>query len=1183
MAAAPRPPPPVPLQRAYARLLAGVADPRFLATAPRDPLIDPLRLIHPELEDFDFIMLPNPPGAVYSCTDHVLTLACALEQVNYVIPLPSLPKTAVGVRDKLVSVAGSSDKPLLASFPIYLFMQSHGRYYWQQLDVRSKVRADSAFIAFFPDLPVPHATVGFGDLDAGPNGLPSVWYSPLPPPNSRWHWRRTRDYVGLPVADSCNEGYCCLTCVFSRRVCFCTPVRRCDFVAVCHNYDPFGFGLCYVRDSQDGVTFRGFPFESLTLYVPKPVGSARFKIDPVFLPHDDTTHGPPQVVRTCIQGDNEFYIVQYRFGVSEAIRSIPSLFSSAMRGYAIPMMIIYGLYYLFIFLLNFTIAMDDSLSSYAAVYNYAYASRVDFSCRYHYLFGTSEQYEVCRERQVFKAFSLADLCSAIVYALAMRLPMLLLHIGLSNCLMFAVLVYQAYTTIIVTRSSYTDPLTTRPLGIPARAKFYRAWQSYVSNLGRDRLLTVVRTSWKKQMQIFQEANLVHLPPDFLQALWERAANEPAFAMPDPLPFPRLTVSPGCCSPIHYLVTGKGKNRVRHHWCKACRRVFIHHVIFVKGRLCSPDDLLTHHEYTRPFPDYGYLPLYSLAHSADQFVNLEFDPAFWFRLLKGQKIYPATAAGLQALTHHLHTIPADESLRGRCCGPFVSGVYVKCFTRGTLAFLQAICTRVGSQKECRPVDPRAFEALTLLAVMLIVGVDMNQILPETREEWFSHFDVPEKREKMLQAKAEIEDGMRDRSTIGGTVLRAKAFTKMEKSLEVEWCTSTYEFEPKAIVKPRVIISPHPHYLYLIGPYAHRLTKLLASRFDIDSPVHYAGCDTPDQLNQWLGNVVRRHVDPCTGDRVDTDIPMFTLEADVRNMDCHHSEDTFNLQAVIRRLLFGPNMPADIDQLFEMQREVEAYCAFISFYVKHVLPSGVPNTSWSNSVVAILCSLYALSCALAPGLDPMPRVTHIFDRLFNENTTIGVAGDDTWTVTNVRCFSGASRSAFVQAYVDAWAACGFPVKLRTFVGSQWRRSTFLAMRPIWTTLGYQWAVEPGRRLRAMFWQLDCTIHPIAWARAVAISNKHCGHVVPVFDDILDFVLSFSGPTARPWKQPGYVWNDYVIQGTKDERTYTEFCETYRVTMSDIYTFRNSLMRAAADSRTPVIPIRGHVIDMIMDLVP
>jgi hypothetical protein len=233
-----------------------------------------------------------------------------------------------------------------------------------------------------------------------------------------------------------------------------------------------------------------------------------------------------------------------------------------------------------------------------------------------------------------------------------------------------------------------------------------------------------------------------------------------------------------------------------------------------------------------------------------------------------------------------------------------------------------------------------------------------------------------------------------------------------------------------------------------------------------------------------------------------------------------------------------------------------------YVMDVNGSGVPDTSYKNTSpclpLRVLAIVHAIWCL------PSLSVRMVADRYEEVAALIftSAAGDDGLTRVPTE-ISGVSTSSpeFKKRYCEAWSFFGFNVKCSIVPPNRWRMATYLAQRPVWNGKEYEWAPEPARRLRGIFWQIDCPLHPMAWARGIATQLLQQARSLPVVSHICRWLLDRTyGPTILG--DATAVNHDYspfkgaVSGGDINERSIAEFCVDYRVSREDLDRFVRQL---------------------------
>lgn len=488
-------------------------------------------------------------------------------------------------------------------------------------------------------------------------------------------------------------------------------------------------------------------------------------------------------------------------------------------------------------------------------------------------------------------------------------------------------------------------------------------------------------------------------------------------------------------------------------------------------------------------------------------------------------------------------------RGQLNGMMFCNKVVTCFPRGVATTVVAFAIRLGSKREhAADVDPHYFDCLWEFTQRLVDG-DIPQLAEGkqrirkwTRQEFMDHLTDPKKREKAEKERLRKRDfGLMpvEKASIAG------AFTKEEKKArtEVDFTDiGTTIFTPE--VKPRFIYNPPPTVLYQLGPYTCAKTKWLKEIFDWTKSLHYAGCNCPIDSNMWL----RKSVMHFEGTQ------FWAIEDDVSACDSSHSQLTNAHQDHLDQELFSWETGRYIDgvperiyevsdydhELNQATRDIRVLVDNVWMYAEDRLGSGLPDTSYRNSSNLGLMRAVVLSFTVHPGtMTPEERIDHVVWYILPRLRSI-FAGDDGLSYFRVPEFD-------VDAYKDNWKKYGFKVKAVAYSPADWRLGTCLASRPFWEGENYCWTIEPGRRLKTLFWQLSGQrrpIHPISWMKGVATQTNQQSGCVPVIGDICRFVLSFDGPTYTMPDQIGYTWNGYDVSTRQNHRGTMEFLSDYDI---------------------------------------
>lgn len=496
--------------------------------------------------------------------------------------------------------------------------------------------------------------------------------------------------------------------------------------------------------------------------------------------------------------------------------------------------------------------------------------------------------------------------------------------------------------------------------------------------------------------------------------------------------------------------------------------------------------------------------------------------------------------------------SERTQRGHSAGPIFLSQEPSCFPRGAgtacLAFLVRLGARRLHQASAAFYD-RCYQYLAKL------GVDA--IEPETSDQYLSHLRG-DKRKKNEDAVMEIRDGW----------LPAEArvpmtgFPKAEKSM-------VHKYDPapclmdKGPVKPRFICCPNPMMLVVTGRYTHAQTKWLAKKFTWRDNLYYAGCSSPDELNNWLNRTLELVPEP------------YSIVDDISAMDSNHSMESFEFHRRVRKLQY-PHLSEYMEAAYSGEERLNIKVGMYVLIVNYVNASGVTDTSYKNSLICLIVRAFAV---LHGFIDisqlPTGRVIQMLDEMMR-NVVISASGDDGLTRVPDKVL-GVSITRFdMDRYRQVWSWAGFDIKVSILPPNRWRMATFLAMRPVWAGERYEWAPEPARRLRGMFWQIDNEMHHVAWARGVASQVLLQSRHLPVLSDVCEWFLSVTkGPINVSKKIDDHVnyhspFYGYKTTGTMNERAISEFCVDYHVTREVYEEFKSML----AYVRTPYVNFNGHL---------
>lgn len=611
------------------------------------------------------------------------------------------------------------------------------------------------------------------------------------------------------------------------------------------------------------------------------------------------------------------------------------------------------------------------------------------------------------------------------------------------------------------------------------------------------------------------------------------------------PIPAIPV--GCCA------TCLRKRRLRHLICHECK-------IMLKVPLCwSPVTpyLILH---------VGMRPLHTIP---PIFPAKDYDKEWrdYTKVVRfGRHTYETFLGMVGDL---LKLLPPEPTTRGQLCGPMFMGQQPKCFERGDYMAAMAAGARLlimPPKHYATPHGPYPFltEFRSLIPVARSLFPDLFvPLIPWTQQQVLDHQRQLVKRRLLERSYQEIDEGL---TPPVEDMLRVKPFVKSEKHFADSYDHYTLVNKTKQV--PRCINPVHPHVNAYCAPYTLPTSKLLNQVCNCGEHIFYASGATPEEINVFLNNA-------CS-------VNQYIIEDDVSMADGSHSKGSFEFQQAF--LMANWLLPSLVQEIIEGMRHGRLATGRFSAFVSWVNLSGVPLTSWSNTITFIFVRLVALGYAyeFLELEDPFSAVTQL--RQLIRAIYMAVAGDDGKTFLPPMFRGVRSGTAkFIQRYSFAWAYYGFSVeaeKIRWFTPANWRLSTFLAMRPYWSGQRYEYGVEIARRMRSMFWQIDNNMHPVSWARGVAESLLKCSRHVPVVREICDWYLARTkGATNSDvsFTNPYSTFYGYSIEGDMTERTMQEFLQDYQITLDQYSDFR----RLLHDTHDVLVNIHHVVLEKVFAL--
>lgn len=632
--------------------------------------------------------------------------------------------------------------------------------------------------------------------------------------------------------------------------------------------------------------------------------------------------------------------------------------------------------------------------------------------------------------------------------------------------------------------------------------------------------SVATDVFRRAMNETQWATTVS-PAEF-EAWLETVVNTPG----ESVSIPRVEAGV-CITCLHRTKTYRGE-------CKGCKK---------RRRTVAPEPLLG-----EPFVVYiGKVGLWSRDFELP-IVDLKEDAYVEFRKKKYRKY--------ESIMRLLSNFEIETSCRGWNAGPMIDSNLPQCFPRGYAVAVKAFIVRLGSERQHEAQEQPWRLWHNVMAKKAIA------LEPESREQFLTHFSGDKKR-KMEDAFQQIDEGYAVDVCFGDPVARMTGFQKAEKSYAYKM-PDACSYEKKPTEKPRFICCPSPEFLAEIGVYTHPQLKWLTAVCPHTSHMFYAGCATPEQMNQWLNWTLSEMTE------------FVSITDDIVAIDSNHSAIGMEYHRKLRAKQY-PYMPKRVQVLYDAEENIIIKVGPFKLVVKDINASGIPDTSYKNSAPCIVHRVFAIAHA-AVNLNNKTdsEILSLFNLILKMIYT-SAAGDDGLTRTTRYLLGMDMLSKEAEdRYCEWWARCGFSVKVKFIPEHRWRMATYLAMRPVWTGVDYEWAPEPARRLKGMFWQIDNAMHPTAWARGVATQVLQQGRHCPVLSDICEWFLRItSGPIIAAEEKLYSPFAYYKTKGSQNERAIREFCEDYHIERSDIELMKNVLGRI----ESPYVNLGFHALRRVM----
>lgn len=595
-----------------------------------------------------------------------------------------------------------------------------------------------------------------------------------------------------------------------------------------------------------------------------------------------------------------------------------------------------------------------------------------------------------------------------------------------------------------------------------------------------------------------------------------------------------------------------RSKTYRHLCKKCKKYQSEQPL---EPVCAMDAMVTF---------VGMRPIWSKLFTPPV-VELKADVDIYDKSRNRYLVKAGQGMTTEALYSYFRRFYGERSVRGRLAGPMFLGFEPTCFPRGEGVAALAFVIRLGAK--------RAHQAQAWFYDLAFTFVRpwLTTIDPESWDYFITHFSGA-KRIKMLEAHQEDNEGwapnpklVEENSLLVELIqLTMTVFPKAEKSNNMELAKDGH-LTLKETEKPRCICSPNPLFLSRMGRYTHAQTKWLAATFTWKDHLFYAGCAQPEDLNCWLNRTLSEIADP------------WTLVDDISAMDANHSKESFTFHDRVRAIQF-PNIPTWIEAGFQGEARLKVRVGRFILSVSFVNASGVSDTSYKNSMICLIVRLIAVAHGFRDIREFSPEELHKYLHRVMVQIYLSASGDDGLTRLPDRVDGISIHDFSLSRYKQAWSWSGFDIKVQLVPPNRWRMATYLAMRPVWAGTRYEWAPEPARRLKNMFWQFDNGLHPTAWARGVARQVQGTARAVPILSDVCDWFLDVtSGPEAQV-----DVINPYsAFAGMKSSAVYNnraenEFLMDYRLTREDLEIFRRTLR----STRNHLINLDTHAIRRVFE---
>lgn len=392
---------------------------------------------------------------------------------------------------------------------------------------------------------------------------------------------------------------------------------------------------------------------------------------------------------------------------------------------------------------------------------------------------------------------------------------------------------------------------------------------------------------------------------------------------------------------------------------------------------------------------------------------------------------------------------------------------------------------------------------------------------------------------------------------------KSFGKSEKKLFSKKSSN----DPLSTVriyeaKPRLIQGYPEDWLTYVGPFVKTVQHRIEEMFPVDCALHYAGADTPEQLNKWLRDVVpmrQTHWFICI------DYAMF---------DCTHSSFSFDFVEKMYMDLVEPNDREELsmaEALKQMRWPQGLLKGILKYKAGKIMNgSGRPDTSVANISNSLLCLVISIASILFD-VDPWDVTVWQIMETLEVIRVIGSGDDSVCVVPTI--FRGAylAIDLWMEKMPRAIATFGFLAKVEP--NPTFDEMVFLGNRAYphqnGDSIEWTWGPTIGRRLVKHHHLHQCNQDPVAVLHGIADMEAVCYPHVPILHDMAlatldilkgqkfnyyqdkdaEFKVNFTGGIDQSAKARAMGLATRYKTAHYDEVTLRHVCDVYQVSMESL----------------------------------